>query len=81
MRFPEERVRLVIARVLKYLIEGLAVAIAAYYIPRRGMSPYEIVVLGICAASVFAVLDALAPSLGKVARTGMGVGIGVATVG
>lgn len=70
----------VTTRALKYLIEGLAVALAAYYIPKRKMKLDEIVTIAITAAAIFAVLDVLAPSVGKAARTGMGLGIGVLNV-
>lgn len=70
----------VTTRALKYLIEGLAVALAAYYIPKRKMRLDEIVTIAITAAAIFAVLDVLAPSVGKAARTGMGLGIGVLNV-
>lgn len=70
----------VATRALKYLIEGLAVALAAYYIPKRKMRMDEIVTIAITAAAIFAVLDVLAPSIGKSVRTGMGLGIGVLNV-
>lgn len=70
----------VATRALKYLIEGLAVALAAYYIPKRRMKLDEIVTIAITAAAIFAVLDVLAPSVGKAARTGMGLGIGFMNV-
>ena len=70
----------VASRALKYLIEGLAVALAAYYIPKKKMGVEEIVTIAITAAAIFAVLDVLAPTIGKSVRTGMGLGIGVLNV-
>lgn len=70
----------VATRALKYLIEGLAVALAAHYIPKRKMRIDEIITIAITAAAIFAVLDVLAPTVGKAARTGMGLGIGVMNV-
>jgi hypothetical protein len=70
----------VATRALKYLIEGLAVALAAYYIPKRRMRLDEIVTIAITAAAIFSVLDVLAPSIAKSARTGVGLGIGVMNV-
>jgi len=67
-------------RALKYLIEGIAVALAAYYIPKRKMRLDEIITIAISAAAVFAVLDVMAPEIGEAARTGMGLGIGVLNV-
>ena len=65
----------------KYIIEGFAVAIAAYYIPRREMDMQEIAMIAITAAATFAILDILAPSVGMYARTGAGFGIGASPVG
>lgn len=71
----------VLRRTIKYLIEGLAVAIAAYFIPRKMMRVEEIVIIAITAAATFAVLDVLAPSIATTARQGAGFGIGLSTVG
>ncbi len=73
-------IKRVIGRALKYLIEGMAVAIAAYYIPQRKIDIQEIITIAIAAAAVFAVLDVLSPSIGDSARTGMGLGVGFMTV-
>lgn len=63
------------------MIEGFAVALAAYYIPKRNMSLGEIAIISITAAAIFAVLDVLAPSIGGYVKTGMGIGIGLGQVG
>ena len=70
-----------INRALKYLLEGLAVAIAAIYIPKRELPPGEIATLALVAAAVFALLDVLAPSVGVTARQGAGFGLGANLVG
>jgi ABC-type Co2+ transport system permease subunit len=75
-----EKLKTVTQRALKYVIEGLAVALAAYYIPKKKMSMEEILTIAIAAAAIFAVLDVLAPSIGTTVRTGMGLGIGVMNV-
>jgi hypothetical protein len=75
-----ETVKQVTIRAVKYLIQGLAVALAAYYIPRRKMQIEEVITIAIAAAAVFAVLDVLAPAIGDSARAGMGLGIGVLAV-
>lgn len=75
-----ETLRNIITRALKYLIEGMAVALAAYYIPRKKLEIEEVITIAIAAAAVFAVLDVLAPAIGESARTGMGMGIGVLAV-
>jgi ABC-type Co2+ transport system permease subunit len=71
----------VLKRTIKYLVEGFAVALAAFYIPRRKMNLQEIAMIAITAAASFAVLDLLAPSVGSSARHGAGVGIGASLVG
>ncbi len=70
-----------INRLLKYLIEGLAVAIAALFIPRKTIPIDEVATLALVAAAVFALLDAFVPSVGVTARQGAGFGIGANLVG
>lgn len=70
----------VVRRLVKYLLEGLAVAIAAFYIPKRKMNPMEISVLAVTAAATFAILDFASPSIAKSARGGAGFGIGLGLV-
>jgi len=65
----------------KALLEGLAVALAAYFIPRRETSLQGIVLIAITAAAVFSILDTFAPEIGMSARQGTGFGIGLNTVG
>lgn len=65
-----------IKRLIKYSLEGLAVAIAAVAIPRRSMDSEEIVSIALTAAATFAILDALAPSIAVGARQGAGFGLG-----
>ena len=68
-------------RALKYLLEGLAVAIAAVYIPKRRIDMEDVAALALVAAAVFALLDVLAPSIGVTARQGAGFGLGANLVG
>jgi ABC-type Co2+ transport system permease subunit len=70
-----------VTRVIKYLLEGLAVAIAMVIIPRKVPSLEEIVSVSVVAAVVFAILDLLAPSVGLTARQGAGFGLGANLVG
>ncbi len=67
--------------ILKYLLEGLAVAAAAYYIPKKNVNLNEVAMIALTAAVTFCVLDMLAPSIGDGARHGAGFGIGAAQVG
>ncbi len=71
----------VINRAIKYLVEGMFVALAALFIPRRGLPWDEIAALGLTAACVFAILDVVSPSIGVTARQGAGFGIGANLVG
>jgi len=72
----------ILKRVIKYLIEGFAVAIAAKYIPAKGkLRMEEIVMIAVTAAATFALLDLYAPSIGGAARQGTGFGIGANLVG
>ena len=71
----------VFTRAVKYLVEGGAVALAAYFIPRRKMDLQEIAMIAVTAAAVFAILDLYAPSIAAGARQGAGFGIGATQVG
>jgi len=71
----------VLARAVKYIVEGGAVAVAAFFIPRKKMALQEIVMIALTAACVFAILDLYAPAVGTAARQGAGFGIGAAQVG
>jgi hypothetical protein len=66
---------------IKYLLEGIAVAVAAYFIPRKKVEITEIIFIALSAAATFAVLDIFAPRVGEGARKGAGFGIGANTVG
>ena len=70
-----------IDRLIKYLLEGLAVAIAAYLIPRTKISVKETMLISLTAAAVFAILDQFAPSVAVGARQGAGFGIGFGRFG
>ena len=63
-------------RVIKYLVEGLMVAIAAFAIPKQSLKIDEISLLALVAAATFTILDTYIPSMGANARTGAGFGIG-----
>lgn len=71
----------IVTRVIKYLIEGLVVAGAALFVPRKSLPFDEIAVLGLTAAAVFALLDLVSPSMGVTARQGASFGIGANLVG
>jgi hypothetical protein len=72
----------IVNRVIKYLIEGLVIAAAAIFIPKKGALPLdEVATLAVLAALTFAILDAVSPSVGVTARQGAGFGIGANLVG
>lgn len=65
----------------KYFLEGLAVALAAFYIPKRKMGFGEVVMIAVTAGVTFLILDMFAPAVGSGARLGAGFGIGLKQVG
>ena len=70
-----------VKRIIKYLVEGLMVAIAAYAIPKRSLNIEEIILIALTAAATFSILDTYIPSMGATARSGAGFGIGASMVG
>ena len=69
-------VKELIKRAIKYLVEGLMVAIAAVAIPQQSLKFVEIAVIALTAAATFSLLDTDVPRMGVSARTGAGFGIG-----
>lgn len=65
-----------IKRAVKYLVEGLMVAIAAFVIPKQKLNIEEVVIIALSAAATFAVLDVFVPTMAASARGGAGFGIG-----
>lgn len=70
-----------VKRAIKYLVEGLMVAIAAYAIPQKRLRLDEVALIAITAAATFSILDTYVPSMGVSARSGAGFGIGANMVG
>lgn len=66
-----------IKRAIKYLVEGLMVAIAAYAIPQKHLKMDEIALIALTAAATFSILDTYVPSMYNTAKTGAGLGIGL----
>ncbi len=65
-----------VKRTIKYLVEGVMVAIAAYAIPKRSLNLDEVALIALTAAATFSILDTYIPSMAISARTGAGFGIG-----
>jgi|TARA_B100001093_G_scaffold519208_1_gene607144 ABC-type Co2+ transport system permease subunit len=70
-----------VRRAVKYLVEGIMVAIAAYAIPKKSLNVDEVMLIALTAAATFSILDTYVPSMGASARSGAGFGIGANLVG
>jgi hypothetical protein len=70
-----------VKRAIKYIVEGVIVALAAYVIPKQSLKVEEVVVIALTAAATFSVLDVFIPSMGATARQGAGAGIGLGVIG
>jgi branched-subunit amino acid transport protein AzlD len=70
-----------VKRLIKYLIQGLMIAIVCYAVPKRSLNLEEIGVIALTAAATFSILDTYLPSIAVSARTGAGFGIGANLVG
>ena len=74
-----------VSRAVKYSLEGLVVAIAAFWLPKfmggKSLPLSQVGMIAMFALATFAILDVYAPSVGASARTGAGFGIGANLVG
>lgn len=61
---------------LKYFVEGFAIAVAAYVIPKRRIDFNEILMISLVGASILSILDYFTPLVGHFSRQGSGFGIG-----
>lgn len=74
-------------RIVSAIIEGLVVIIVALYLVKRKSIPLnkndimESILLGLVAASVFAILDLMTPTIADGARKGAGFTIGANVAG
>ena len=67
--------------IVKTILEGLAVAIAAFFIPKSQMKIENIIAIALSASAVFLLLDQFSPEIGASVRQGSGFGIGLNQVG
>jgi hypothetical protein len=76
-------VSMLVVSVLRALVEGLAVAIAAVFIAKHALPAKEVLTLALTAAVVFFLLDlkVVPPVYSSAARTGAGFGLGANLVG
>ena len=70
-----------IKRAVKYLVEGIMVALAAYAIPKKSLNLDEVLLIALSAAATFSILDTYVPTMAGSARSGAGFGIGANLVG
>ena len=70
-----------VRRAVKYLVEGVMVALAAFAIPKKSLNIDEIALIALTAAATFSILDTYVPSMAVSARSGAGFGIGANLVG
>jgi ABC-type Co2+ transport system permease subunit len=71
----------IVKRGVKYLVEGIVVAIVAFAVPKKQLNIEEVIIIALVAAATFSILDVFIPSMGETARTGAGFGIGANLVG
>jgi hypothetical protein len=71
----------IVMRIVKYLIEGLAVGAAAYAVGHKKLKMNDIVVIAITAAVVLIILDTFSAQIGDSTRLGAGVALGAKIVG
>jgi uncharacterized ferredoxin-like protein len=64
----------ILERILKYLLEGIAVGLACYFTAKLNID--QIIIIGITAAVTFAILDMYTPQVSSAVRMGAGIGIG-----
>ena len=71
-----------VRRIVKYVVEGIMVAIAAYAIPKHSMKLDEVMLIALTAAATFSILRHIrSKSMAVSARSGAGFGIGANLVG
>ncbi len=70
-----------IKRIIKYLVEGIMVALVTFVVPKKSMNMEEIALIALTAAATFAILDTYIPSMGVSARQGTGLGVGLHLAG
>ena len=70
-----------VRRAVKYLVEGVMVALAAFAIPKKALNLDEVALIALTAAATFSLLDTYVPSMAVSARSGAGFGIGANLVG
>ena len=70
-----------IIRFTKYVLEGIVVAVAAFFFPDQSLKIEDVLLIALTASCTFALLDTFAPSIGSSVRSGAGFGVGFNMVG
>jgi signal transduction histidine kinase len=70
------KTQLTVQQLVRYIVEGVAVAIAAFVIPNRKTQFNEIALISLIAALTLFVLDLFSSDVGRYTRLGSGFGIG-----
>ena len=70
-----------VKRAIKYIVEGIMVAIVASVVPKQQLKMEEVGLIALTAAATFSILDTYVPSRAVSARSGAGFGIGANLVG
>ncbi len=65
-----------IQSVFRYLLEGLAIAIAAFVIPSRKTDPFAVLIAAVASALALLLLDLFSPKAGEAGRLGAGFSVG-----
>jgi len=74
--------KILLRKVLKYLVEGFAIAFVAFYLPRRKLKISEIFALSLTAATTLLILDTFTENnVSDGTRFGVGFGVGANLVG
>lgn len=68
-------------RLLRYLMEGVAVGLAATLVGKKKINAQEILLIGLTASAVLSLLDVCSPTVSQGARSGAGYGLGLGVVG
>ena len=68
-------------RVVKYVLQGLVIAIAAILLPKQKPDFEAVIALALVAAATFAIIDTMVPSLSIPLNWGVGFGLGTGLVG
>ena len=64
----------VMKRVIKYLVEGLMVALACFAIPKQSLEFEEILIIALVAAATFSILDTYIPTMSHSQPKGVNAG-------